>query len=115
MDTSCQTRLLNKADPAVDSSGSSTWQAKHIWAMLGVLLAWAIEQVAWVHSSSSHDACYDAFDVMGPKSLLTAVVGAAVVAAIAFGESRRPSPFLQGRAPESCLRAPDVYWTSHAS
>lgn len=62
-------------------------QAKHVWIMLGVLLAWAIEQVAWVHSRSSHRACYRAFDVRSPTSLLTAVVGAGVVAAVAFGES----------------------------
>lgn len=54
--------------------------------MLGFLLIWAIEQVAWVYSDSGNEACYEAFDVKGLYSLLTAIIVAIAVVSVTFGE-----------------------------
>lgn len=67
-------------------------QAKHSWILLVFLLAWAVEQVAWVHTGGDHLACYQAFDARGMGSLMSAVLAAAVVIALVFGERRRNGP-----------------------
>lgn len=64
-------------------------QAKHSWILLVFLLAWAMEQVAWVHTGAEHLACYQAFDAREMGSLMSAVLAAAVVIALVFGERRR--------------------------
>lgn len=61
-------------------------QATHVCVLLAVLFLWAIEQVAWVHSSSGNEACYGAFNVTDATSLWTALVGAVVVVGVVFGK-----------------------------
>lgn len=63
-------------------------QAKHAWILLAFLLAWAIEQVAWVSTDSQHEACYEIFDAKGLSSATSAVLASLVVVALAFGEHR---------------------------
>lgn len=62
-------------------------QAKHVGLLLAVLFAWAMEQVLWVHTGDSNDACYEFFfDTRRWSNLVTVGVAAAVVAAVTYGE-----------------------------
>ncbi|CAM9466472.1 unnamed protein product [Ectocarpus fasciculatus] len=59
-------------------------EAKHAWILLAFLLAWAVEQVAWVSTDSQHEACYEVFDAKGLSSATSAVLASLVVVALAF-------------------------------
>ncbi|CAB1106741.1 unnamed protein product [Ectocarpus sp. CCAP 1310/34] len=61
-----------------------TVEAKHAWILLAFLLAWVVEQVAWVSADSQHEACYEVFDAEGLNNAISAVVASLVVVALAF-------------------------------
>ncbi|CAM9982455.1 unnamed protein product, partial [Ectocarpus sp. 13 AM-2016] len=69
------------ADLVVDRC---TVEAKHVWILLAFLLAWVVEQVAWVSADSEHKACYEVFDAEGLDNAISAVVASLVVVALAF-------------------------------
>ena len=61
-------------------------QVKHTWAMFAFLVAWAIEQVAWVNSDSSGRACYNVFNAKEASSIYAAVIAPVIVGAVVVGE-----------------------------
>ncbi|CAM9369992.1 unnamed protein product [Ectocarpus sp. 12 AP-2014] len=61
-----------------------TVEAKHAWILLAFLLAWVVEQVAWVSADSQHEACYEVFDAEGLDNAISAVVASLIVVALAF-------------------------------
>ncbi|CAN0134600.1 unnamed protein product [Ascophyllum nodosum] len=57
-------------------------EVKHTWAMFAFLVAWAIEQVAWVNSDSSGRACYNVFNAKEASSIYAAVIAPVIVGAV---------------------------------